>query len=1352
MGRPVDSGGVQSLVPNTSPLNTLGDAFDYKSIASIAPKPPCLPLPCPYDAGSLTESELDFLTVGFTGQTIAKIFGEDNDTIVGYSSEFGPAPADFATEYNVVHVALVPAEKKLGATENQAVWNQVAAWLMGGSGKVPVGSSDSKPNPAPKAPRALGGDTSSPPPPVLDLTGYTEVSASNVSFSPASNSTLTINSATDITASSSTKTITEILLFQTVSDPTDVGLLYSTQSPFTIIFVPTRMGSTSFVAFALFSDTTYAVTTLDYTFQVSGKPLALNLVNAPAAALAVGSSAGVDAQALFSNGSVDVSQAASYNVRSGSASVISVNSTGLVTANGPGSDWLDVSYNGLTASTQIAVGSCTYAVGPGNQLANVSGGAASIQVTTRSGCAWTADGGGSPWLTLTNASGTGSGTVTLTATANTTGATRVAIVTVAGQRAAVTQPATSCSYTVNGTPISAPAAGLSGSLAVTTSCPIVVSSSATWLTVTPLSSSVNYFVAPNPSLSQRSGTITVGAQVVTVAEAGVSGSLATFAPASLSFGGQNVGATSGPRPVTLSNTGNAPLIITSIVPSGNFGATENCVGAIAPGGHCTVKVTFSPLVIGSLAGWLTITDNSSGVLGSTQSISLTGEGVVPPPTREWVWIGGSSALGSLFAEPGVYGTLGTPAPWNVPGGRTFASGWTDSSGNFWLFGGGGFGSANKGGLLNDLWEFNPSIREWTWMSGSSTVSQPGVYGTLGTPAAGNVPGGRQTANSWNDHSGNFWLFGGYGLDSTSTGGYLNDLWEFNPSTREWAWMGGNSTMSCSYQYGQSLCGQPGTYGTKGTPAAGNVPGGRWSGTSQTDASGNFLLFGGNGFDSTDTFGGLNDLWEFNPSTREWTWMSGSSTVDQPGVYGTLGVPSAGNGPGYRSYATSWIDGSGNFWFFGGFGGDSVGRVNASLNDLWEFNISTGEWTWMSGSSTWQGGQVGVYGRLGVPAATNVPGARNFASGWIDSSGNLRLFGGTGLDSTGTYGNLNELWEFNPSSREWTWMGGSSTLGCKGGGGTTCGRPGVYDTLGTPAAGNVPGGREGSVSWTDSSGDFWLFGGEGIDSAGTYGDLNDLWEYGSRPAATFSPASLSFGVQTVGVSSAAKVVELTNTGLEFLTLGGITITGGNSSDFGLSESCPGNLAGGASCTLSLTFTPTGAGPRKSSIRISDNAAGNPQQVPLTGVGTAVSLSASSLSFGSQAVGTSSSRQTVTITNKGRSTIRLSQIAITGADARDFSQTSTCGSTLAAGASCTVSITFTPTAVGTRTASLLFSDDGGGSPQVVSLSGTGTAATVVSIAVTPASASIPMGTTQQFTAVARTRCLGPRLVGRYANTFG
>ncbi|HTS70142.1 MAG TPA: choice-of-anchor tandem repeat GloVer-containing protein [Terriglobia bacterium] len=399
-------------------------------------------------------------------------------------------------------------------------------------------------------------------------------------------------------------------------------------------------------------------------------------------------------------------------------------------------------------------------------------------------------------------------------------------------------------------------------------------------------------------------------------------------------------------------------------------------------------------------------------------------------TRQWAWMGGSSTIPGIGGgQPGVYGTLGTPAAGNAPGGRSSATGWTDMHGNFWLFGGDGYDSTGTLGSLNDLWEFNVSTGEWAWMSGSNkvpgTVGLPGVYGTLGVPAAGNSPGSRTSASSWTDGTGNLWIFGGLGLDSNGIGGSLNELWEFNVSTREWAWMGGSSTIP--YIEG----GQPGVYGTLGTPAPGNIPGGRDAAVSWTDNSGNLWLFGGYGFDSADNLNDLNDLWMFSPSTNEWAWMGGVSRVPggcgtpdgvcgMPGVYGTLGTPAAGNSPGSRGAVVSWTDKSGHFWLLGGVGWDSTDNLGW-LNDLWEFNPATRQWAWMSGSNTLvlESGNVysisGVYGALGVPAAANVPGGRRWPNGWVDGNGYLWLFGGDGFDATGKEGSLNDLWEYQPGT-------------------------------------------------------------------------------------------------------------------------------------------------------------------------------------------------------------------------------------------------------------------------------------------------------------------------------------------------
>lgn len=154
-------------------------------------------------------------------------------------------------------------------------------------------------------------------------------------------------------------------------------------------------------------------------------------------------------------------------------------------------------------------------------------------------------------------------------------------------------------------------------------------------------------------------------------------------------------------------------------------------------------------------------------------------------------------------------------------------------------------------------------------------------------------------------------------------------------------------------------------------------------------------------------------------------------------------------------------------------------------------------------------QPGGYGVLGVPAPANLPGGRAYGTNWVDSSGNFWLFGGLGVDASGTLGDLNDLWEYNLLANEWTWMGGASVVGC-----SFCSVPGVYGTLGTPAASNAPGSRTDAAAWTDKSGNLWLFGGEDYAPNTGYVDLNDLWRYQPpvEPACSYSlsPSGAGFG--------------------------------------------------------------------------------------------------------------------------------------------------------------------------------------------------------------------------------------------------
>jgi Beta-propeller repeat/Abnormal spindle-like microcephaly-assoc'd, ASPM-SPD-2-Hydin len=209
-----------------------------------------------------------------------------------------------------------------------------------------------------------------------------------------------------------------------------------------------------------------------------------------------------------------------------------------------------------------------------------------------------------------------------------------------------------------------------------------------------------------------------------------------------------------------------------------------------------------------------------------------------------------------------------------------------------------------------------------------------------------------------------------------------------------------------------------------------------------------------------------------------------------------------------------------------------------------------------------------------------------------------------------------------------------------------------------------------------------------------------------PFVMLSPSSLNFGNQNVGTSSTPQNITLTNSGNAVLNIGSIVTSG----DFSQTNTCPvgGGLPAGSNCTISVTFTPTAEGTRNGSVMIADNAPGSPQSAPLTGVGSAplVTLSPTSLNFGNQPVGVISGPQTSTVMNTGNATLIITSIQVTGTNSGDFAQSNNCGTSVPAGGTCTVTVTFTPSLVGSESASVTITDNAPDSPESLPLTGTGT----------------------------------------------
>jgi Bacterial Ig-like domain (group 3)/FG-GAP-like repeat/HYDIN/CFA65/VesB-like, Ig-like domain/Abnormal spindle-like microcephaly-assoc'd, ASPM-SPD-2-Hydin len=240
--------------------------------------------------------------------------------------------------------------------------------------------------------------------------------------------------------------------------------------------------------------------------------------------------------------------------------------------------------------------------------------------------------------------------------------------------------------------------------------------------------------------------------------------------------------------------------------------------------------------------------------------------------------------------------------------------------------------------------------------------------------------------------------------------------------------------------------------------------------------------------------------------------------------------------------------------------------------------------------------------------------------------------------------------------------------------------------------------------------FWIPGKAGsmtgnltfTDNAPNSPQVVALSGVGVLPAVTLAPTKLIFSTQVVFTTSASQTATLTNTGLGILNISKVSLTG----PFSQTNNCGKSVAAGASCTFTVTFKPTTIGTLTGAISITDNAGNSPQSLALTGFGTYVRLNPTSLMFGNQPVGTKSPPKRVTLSNKGSVAVSITGISFTGTNAADFAETNTCGTSVAAGASCSITVTFAPSATGNRTATLSVTDNGGASPQKVSVAGTGT----------------------------------------------
>jgi FG-GAP-like repeat/Abnormal spindle-like microcephaly-assoc'd, ASPM-SPD-2-Hydin/FG-GAP repeat len=220
-----------------------------------------------------------------------------------------------------------------------------------------------------------------------------------------------------------------------------------------------------------------------------------------------------------------------------------------------------------------------------------------------------------------------------------------------------------------------------------------------------------------------------------------------------------------------------------------------------------------------------------------------------------------------------------------------------------------------------------------------------------------------------------------------------------------------------------------------------------------------------------------------------------------------------------------------------------------------------------------------------------------------------------------------------------------------------------------------------------------------------------------------PPSLAFGNQSLGTSNTLPLI-IPNAGTAALTITSATVTGTNSSDFTATlNTCSSPVNPGASCSMSVNFAPSFFGAASATLTLTSNAGMGTQSVSLTGTGVGVPtarISPASLTFGNQAKGTPSASQTAILTNIGMVPLAVTNIQVSG----NFKQTNNCGTSLPAGSSCQIAITFTPQSEGPLSGILTVTDNSSTSAtQTVSLSGTGLGS--FAIYPTPASLTVKRG---------------------------
>jgi hypothetical protein len=764
-------------------------------------------------------------------------------------------------------------------------------------------------------------------------------------------------------------------------------------------------------------------------------------------------------------------------------------------------------------------------------------------------------------------------------------------------------------------------------------------------------------------------------QTVALLGTGIASSV-VLSPTNLTFPSQIVSTTSAPQVVTVTNSGSEVLSLTSIAASAGYAQTNNCGSSLAAGAACSINVTFTPTTTGTDAGSITLLDSAAG---GSQTVVLTGTGAAAPAVTlsPLSLTFTSQAIDTVSASQNVTLTNTGAGPLAITGIATTGDySQTNTCGT----------SIAAGANCTIGVAFTPTTtgtRHGTVVVTDNATTSPQSVTLTGTGATPNLIFAPTNLS-----------FGNQALNTTSavkTVKLTNGTGAKLTISKIAASAGFAQTNSCGTGGGAGgTCVIAVTF----TPTTIGTISGTVTITDNATGSPQTIPLTGVGIAASVAF---------TPGSLTFA----DQVVGTSSAAGVVVLTNSGTAPLTINSITLSGTNPGDYSQTNNCGATVAAGASCSISTTFAPTASGIRSASISVSDSAGGSpqSLPLAGTGIAPVVTLSPASITFASQPVGSSGPVSVLT---LSNTGNATlTINSIGVTGTNSGDFTQ---NNTCGTSLAEGTSC----SISVLFTPAA---AGTRLASITV--------------IDNAAGSPQTASLTGVGTAATVSFSTANINFGNTTVGTTSPAGGVTLFNTGNAALSVASVTITGANAGDFSQSNNCTPSVPAGANCNISALFTPSAAGARTASILIVDSATGSPQSVGLSGTGTtggpSASISPLSLTFSSQNILTTSSAQPVTLTNNGSATLSLNSIVASG----DYAQTNNCGTSLAPAASCTLQVTFSPSAAGTRAGYITFSDNDPSTLQTVTLTGTGTAPTTT-VSILPVQASVTPGQSAQFQA--------------------